>query len=117
MLLNFSFYINKTMAEKEFLKYLGRFRTDRIRLKILAKKGKVVSFLVQFESFINEKWRPIVQYDTAHGFPHRDVLHPNGDKEKFDLSFPDLKTVLQYAEQDILDRWEWYKDRYIREMS
>ena len=104
------------MAEKEFLKLLGTKGTDRLRLKIVTKKRSVTNLLVQFETYIDEKWCPIVRYDTAHGFPHRDVIHPNGDKEKFPLNFSDLNSLLQYAEQDIKDRWQWYKERYIKDM-
>jgi len=53
--------------------------------------------------------------NPAHGFPHRDVVHPNGTEEKY--SFSDLETTLQYAEQDIKDRWEWYKERYTRQLK
>jgi len=85
-------------------------------MKIVTEKGVVISLLVQYETYIEKQWHAIVRYDTAHGFPHRDVMHPNGDQEKFPLAFPDLKTALQYAEQDIKDRWQWYKERYIKEM-
>ena len=104
------------MGEKEFFKSLGTKGTDRLRMKIVTEKGVVVSLLIQYEAFIENKWYALVRYDTAHGFPQRDVMHPNGDQEKFPLAFPDLKTVLQYAEQDIRDRWQWYKERYIKEM-
>jgi hypothetical protein len=30
------------------------------------------------------------------------------------LSIANLNDALQYAEQDIKDRWQWYKERYIR---
>jgi len=104
------------MAEKEFFKYLGTKGIDRLRMKIVTEKGIVISLLVQYETYLENQWYAIVRYDTAHGFPHRDVMHPNGDQEKFPLAFPDLKTALQYAEQDIKDRWQWYKERYIKEM-
>ena len=42
-----------------------------------------ISYLVlQYEAIINEKWVAIVRYDCAHGFFHRDLINPNGDKEK-----------------------------------
>ncbi|MFQ6091957.1 MAG: hypothetical protein ACE5OR_04640 [bacterium] len=97
-----SYYLN-LRAEKEFLKSLGTKETDPLRMKLVTEKGKVVSLLVQYETYIEDQWRAIVRYNTAHGFPHRDVIHPNGGEEKFSLSFPDLKTALQYAEQDIKD--------------
>jgi hypothetical protein len=63
---------------------------------------------------INEKWTPIVRYDCSHGFFHRDVLFLEGEKEKQLIPITALKDALNYAEQDIKDRWEFYKDRFIK---
>ena len=41
-------------------------------------------------------------------------MWPGGKKEKYPLDINDLKTALLYAEQDIKDRWKWYRDRYKR---
>ena len=30
------------------------------------------------------------------------------------LSISNLNDALQYAEQDIKDRWQWYKERYVK---
>ena len=54
--------------------------------------------------------------DCSHGFLHRDVMFPDGKKEKHPLNIPGLKTALLYAEQDIRDRWKWYRDRYRRRL-
>jgi len=43
-------------------------------------------------------------------------MSPGGKKEKYPLDIPDLKIALLYAEQDIKDRWKWYKDRYRRRL-
>ncbi len=53
-------------------------------------------------------------YYCAHGFLHRDVMLPKGKTEKQLLSIANLNDALQYAEQDIKDRWQWYKERYIK---
>jgi hypothetical protein len=39
---------------------------------------------------------------------------PKGKTEKQPLSIANLNDALQYAEQDIKDRWQWYKERYIK---
>jgi len=90
---------------------------DRLRLKIETKKGKVVDIVVQYEAKFNKEWHPIVRYDCSHGFLHRDVMLPGGKKEKYPLDIPDLKIALIYAEQDIKDRWKWYRDRYRRRLG
>ena len=55
-----------------------------------------------------------MRYDCAHGFFHRDVIFPNGNKEKHTISIIDLESALTYAEQDIKDRWDFYKERYLK---
>uniref|UniRef100_UPI0040562901 DUF7718 family protein n=1 Tax=Candidatus Electrothrix sp. TaxID=2170559 RepID=UPI0040562901 len=63
------------------------------------------------------QWFAVVRYDCSHGFLHRDVMFPGGKKEKHPLDIPDLKTGLLYAEQDIKDRWKWYRDRFRRRLK
>jgi hypothetical protein len=72
--------------------------------------------VAQYETIINEKWMPIVRYDCAHGFFHRDVMHPNGDKEKKLIDVPDLNFAFSYARQDLEDKWEWYKEQYLKDL-
>lgn len=73
--------------------------------------------VVQYECFIDDSWHIMVRYDCSHGFFHRDVLSPNGDKEKQTITLSSLKDALNYAEQDIRDRYEFYRDRYIKKIK
>ena len=82
-------------------------------MRIKTEKGKVVDMVVQYESYLNSKWTPIVRYDCAHGFFHRHLLF-NGEKEKQAITITSLVDALNYAEQDIKDRWEFYKERYLK---
>jgi len=104
------------MVRKEFTKVISHSGDDRLRLKIETEKSKVVDIFVQYEAKFADEWHPIVRYDCSHGFLHRDVMFPGGKKEKHPLDIPDLKTALLYAEQDIKDRWKWYRDRYRRRL-
>ncbi len=105
------------LGKKEFLKYLDKYGNERIRIRIAIENGKVVDIVVQYESFIDEKWVVIVRYDCAHGFLHRDVIFPNGDKEKQVIEFDNLEMALTYAEQDFKDRWGFYKNRYLKKLK
>jgi hypothetical protein len=105
------------LGKKEFFKYLDKFSNERVRLKITVENGKVTDIVVQYESFIGGKWIAIVRYDCAHGFLHRDIMHPNGDKEKQVIDFDNLEMALTYAEQDFKDRWEFYKNRYLKKLK
>ncbi len=105
------------MNEKEFFIYLGNKLNDRIRFRFKKEKGEIVDLVVQYETIINGKWAPIVRYDCAHGFFHRDVMHPNGDKEKKLIDVPDLNFAFSYARQDLEDKWDWYKEQYLKRLK
>lgn len=105
------------MAEKEFLKYLDKFSHERIRMRISVENGKVFDIVVQYETLIKDKWVAVVRYDCAHGYFHRDVMYPNGDQEKQVIEIDRLETALLYAEQDLKDRWKFYKERYFKKLK
>jgi hypothetical protein len=105
------------MKEIEFIVYLDNQQLNRLRVRLITETGELIDVLYQYESFINNNWVAIVRYDCAHGFFHRDVLMPNGDKEKKSIEIDSLKNASKYAEQDLKDRWEWYKERYIKKLN
>ena len=105
------------MNEKEFFIFLGNQFKDRIRVRFEKDKGGILDLVIQYEAMINGKWMPIVRYDCAHGFFHRDLLHPNGDKEKKSIEVPDLKYAFTFARQDLEDKWEWDKAQYIKRIK
>lgn len=105
------------MKEISYQKFLDENEYERLRIKIHSEKGKLIDIVIQYESFINNKWNPIVRYDCSHGFFHRDILKSNGEKEKQSIPITSLKDALNYAEQDIKDRWEFYRERFIKKMK
>lgn len=102
------------MGKKEFTKKLTPDGDDRLRVRIAIEKSKVTDVVIQYETRIKDKWHTIVRYDCAHGFFHRDLLNMKGDKIKQPISITNLNDALTYAEQDLKDRWEWYKEQYKR---
>ncbi len=70
------------MGNKEFTKEISPDGDDRLRIKIIAEKGEVTDVVIQYEAKIKDKWYPIVRYDCSHGFFHRDILNPKGEKTK-----------------------------------
>jgi hypothetical protein len=99
---------------KEFVKALDDDGIERLRVRLTIKKGKLTDVVFQYESLIDKKWTAIVRYDLAHGFFHRDVMKPNGEKEKTVIEITGIKEASIFAEQDIKDKWEFYKQRYIK---
>ena len=76
-----------------------------------------MSFVVQLEVLHPRRgaWLPVVRYDTAHGFAHRDRVFPDGTVEKTPLPIDDYNQALNYAEIDLRDHWEEYRDRFLKE--
>jgi hypothetical protein len=100
------------MNEIDFLFFLDFEKQNRLRIRFVKDKGEVLLLLVQYETLIAEVWTAIVRYDTAHGFLHRDELFPDGSQKKTPIDM-DLNVGLTFAQFDLKDRWEFFKDRYI----
>ncbi len=105
------------MGEKSFLVPLGESDSDRYRLYCVTERGQVAIFRVQYEAFIDGEWRPIVRYDTAHGFPHRDLLHHNRPREKTEYPGRSNAEVLTFGQEDIKRNWQTYRTQYEEEMD
>jgi hypothetical protein len=102
------------VKQKQFYKILNREGTDRLRVLLEINKGELINIVVQYESLIENKWTAIVRYDIEHGFFHRDMITPKGEKIKTPIDISDLNSATIYAEQDIKDKWEHYKQRYLK---
>ena len=89
--------------------------SDRKRHTHNSDRGEVISFTVQFETLVKDKWLPVVRYDTAHGFAHKDILHVDGRKEKVDLGSMTMKDALVAADRNINKNWIRYKQRFLKE--
>ena len=72
-------------------------------------------FRVQYETKVNNIWYPVVRYDTAHGFAHRDILDKKGSAKKTPLFNQDYNDALTFAENDLKTNWEYYKQRFLEE--
>lgn len=59
--------------------YLTAESTDRLRVYARKEKGQIFQFVVQYEALIFGDWKPIVRYDTAHGFAHKDIIKASGE--------------------------------------
>jgi hypothetical protein len=102
------------VGEKYFFILLDEVGLDRLRIRVVTDRGRVKYFVVQYETTIHDEWIAIVRYDLAHGFFHRDVMLPTGEKEKQSINITNLEDALNYAQQDLKDRWEFYKERYFK---
>ncbi|MFH1318647.1 MAG: hypothetical protein ABIH71_06500 [Candidatus Omnitrophota bacterium] len=89
--------------------------SDRYRHLHVKERGKIIFFRVQYETRISNIWYPVVRYDTAHGFAHRDILNIKGAVEKTPLFNQDYSDALVFAENDLKSNWEYYKNRFLEE--
>ena len=105
------------MNEIEFVYPLSSDQEDRLRIRATKFRGRIVSFVVQYEALIRGQWRAIVRYDTAHRFAHKDVLHPGGSIDKQPLGFPNLNLAFTFAIQDLKSLWQWYRYGYEKELA
>jgi hypothetical protein len=81
------------------------------------RQGKAIDqFTVQMEVNCNRVWMPVVRYDNAHGFCHRDTLHPDGTQEKTGVSMGNLNETFTFAIEDLQANWPVHRQRYLREV-
>ncbi len=103
------------MTKKSYIFMLSD--ADRKRHEHSLQKGKVISFMIQYEMLFEGRWSPVVRYDTVHGFAHKDLLNPDGSSEKILMGTSDFNEALVFADKDILENWERYKERYLRRLK
>lgn len=90
----------------------GRRRARHVRVE-----NNVVEFTVQYEICVRDEWYPVVRYDTAHGFAHRDIISYNGDVKKEEIPFDDFNLALTYAESDLRNNWSKYRAMFLKGVS
>ena len=100
------------MAEKEYLIRLGEHARKRHHHK--TDKGTLLTFMVQLEVEVEEGvWKPVIRYDCAHDFAHRDRYNLKGDQDKQEIALSYAES-LDLADKDINDNWDIYRQRFLR---
>jgi hypothetical protein len=94
------------------LGYDGRRRTYHKR-----SGQTIIEFMTQYELLIKGKWYPVVRYDTAHSFAHKDVLTFSGTVTKYELPFTDYNVALTFAEKDLKENWLIYRENFLKEVN
>jgi len=91
--------------------------TDEVRIRCAYQRiGKRIdSFTVQLEIRHQDEWHPVVRYDNAHGFCHRDTLHADGSQEKTPLFIGDVNDTFTFAIEEVRAHWEAHRARFLGE--
>lgn len=90
----------------------------QVRLRCLYKrKGKwILQYTVQLEFFHEGVWKPIVRYDNAHGFCHRDTVRPDGTQEKTPVFIGTANDTFTWAIKEAQKNWESEVKRFLGEV-
>ncbi|HET7088945.1 MAG TPA: hypothetical protein VFL17_09865 [Anaerolineae bacterium] len=105
------------MSERAFITYLDETRENRYRHWHSWDRGKIIEFRIQYEALISGHWHSVVRYDSAHGQPHRDRLHPDGTQTKDWFPSYSNAEVLTIGQRDIRENWPKYRAQYEKEMQ
>ena len=97
------------LGEMSFVDPLGESDCDRYRLQCTIERGQPTIFRVQYEAFIDGEWRPIVRYDTGHGFPHRALLRHGRPEERTEYPGRSHAEVLTLGQEDIKRNWRTFR--------
>ena len=87
---------------------------NALRVLFETERGQILRFVVQLEcQFVEEcEWLPVVRYDTAHGYAHRDIMHPTKKEEKAEISVQNYNDALTIAMDDVVEKRYDYRRRY-----
>jgi hypothetical protein len=89
---------------------------DAVRVRVARTDGRVTWFVVQYEIFLVDRWRPVVRDDSAHGRPHRDVLDWEGrvvDTQWFPADVGNA-AAFTIARDQIRRQWRSFRDGFTR---
>ena len=90
---------------------------EEVRMRCAYKRRgrRIVQYTVQLEVRHLEAWHPVVRYDNAHGFCHRDVLHPDGSQDKTPVMSGGANETFTFAIDELRANWEAHTTRFLRE--
>lgn len=105
------------MAHVAYENALGGTTTNWQRIRITTNRGRVAEFTVQYEIDLNARRVAVIRYDSAHGFPHLDVLNRRGKVvAKMPLpGEPTLGEALQIGIDDLRYNWQTHRRRFLGE--
>lgn len=64
------------------------------------------------EILVNDQWKAVIRYDSAHGFAHIDQYYLDERKVKRELHLK-LSEALTLADEDIKENWKTYKEIFL----
>lgn len=105
------------MPSRSFRRRLDDTELEWLRVRFTTERGRVTAFTVQYETVIGGQTFAVARYDTAHGYPHLDVLDRRG-RVIAKIRLPDqpsLGAALTYAEHDMQYSWRRYREAFLKD--
>jgi hypothetical protein len=95
---------------------LDDYARNWLRVEFTREGKELLTFLAQYEIMIEDGVYPVVRFDGAHGFAHRDLLNRRGDViDKYELpGNPSFGQALEIGRRDILANWQLYRANFLR---
>jgi hypothetical protein len=88
---------------------------DVMRVSFLSDRGEVVRYVVQFEVYVEGRYYLVVSYDSAHDYPHRDVLDWEGHVvDKVWLTPTEDAQALNAAIDAVSREWPTFREEFLR---
>lgn len=87
----------------------------RIRCSYKRHGKRLLQFTVQLEIVYLGAWQAVVRYDNAHGFCHRDILHPDGTQDKTPMFVGNANQTFSAAIREMRANWQAHRDRFLKE--
>ena len=98
------------MKEKKWEQTLSS--EDTLLIKFTQDKGKIIKFVVNYYSLINNRWRPIMRIDNCHGYPHVHKYYLHKKAFKIVLS-TDPNKALPESKQQIVENFHKIKENFL----
>ena len=105
------------MSETTYIIDLTPDGQNRYRHRHLIEKKRIIEFRLQYEAYLDGEWHANARYDTAHGFAHCDIMHPDGTGTKTAFQHWNYEHVLIYGERDLKQNWAAYRQKYVSELG
>jgi hypothetical protein len=108
--------VEPNMVHREWIQEL---QPGEARMRCSYKRrGRVIlEYTVQLEIPLEGVWRPVVRFDNAHGFCHRDDLHPDGTQDKTAMFVGTANDTFTRAIKEVSTNWETHRNRFLGEIK
>jgi hypothetical protein len=88
----------------------------RIRCRYRRRGNRMIEYTVQLEIWQAQTWRPILRYDNAHGYCHRDIIHSDGTQTKVRIYRGDTSSNFTWAIKELRANWQSERARFLAEV-